>query len=399
MVNPSDQQAIAPSDSAYRPIDVLPPTVSTTGQPIERHPYLRLENIHKQFGAYTALRQIYLDVYPGEFVCLLGPSGCGKTTLLRIVAGLEMQTSGRVIQAGMDISRLPPTNRDFGIVFQSYALFPNLTAAKNIAYGLENARLPKAKIDERVNELLDLVGLDGLEHQYPAQMSGGQQQRVALARALALSPGLLLLDEPLSALDAKVRVRLRTEIAQLQKRLGITTVMVTHDQAEALAMGDRIVVMDRGYIAQVGTAQAIYQRPQTPFVANFIGVMNFLQGTVVAPNQVRCGNLLLEVAATDSDPGTFVAIAIRPEDIRVVPPDSSDRSQPNVLTAVVESLEFLGACYLVTLRPDGNAKTPMLVEISIYVAQTLDLSMDATLTLHLPPQHIRTFPAERHDIA
>nr|WP_216595529.1 ATP-binding cassette domain-containing protein [Myxosarcina sp. GI1] len=200
-------------------------------------PYLQLENVHKQFGDFVALQDIYLDVYPGEFVCLLGPSGCGKTTLLRIIAGLEQQTKGRVIQAGKDVSNFPAAKRDFGIVFQSYALFPNLTAAKNIAYGLENARESRPSIKQKVAELLEMVGLPDIGNKYPAQLSGGQQQRVALARALALSPGLLLLDEPLSALDAKVRVRLRNEISQLQKKLGVTTVMVTHDQEEALAMG------------------------------------------------------------------------------------------------------------------------------------------------------------------
>ena len=212
-------------------------------------PYLQIENVNKTFGNFVALQNVFLDVYPGEFVCLLGPSGCGKTTLLRIIAGLEPQTSGRVIQGGKDVSQLPPSKRDFGIVFQSYALFPNLTAIQNIAYGLENTKRPKTEIRSRVEELLSVVGLEGMGSKYPSQLSGEQQQRVALARALAQSPGLLLLDEPLSALDAKVRVKLRAEIAGLQKRLGITTVMVTHDQTEALAMGDRVVVMDKGYIA------------------------------------------------------------------------------------------------------------------------------------------------------
>lgn len=223
----------------------IPLSPANTPIPEFSRPYLQIENIQKNFGNFVALRDIFLDVYPGEFICLLGPSGCGKTTLLRIICGLETQTSGRVIQAGKDVSRLPASKRDFGIVFQSYALFPNLTAAENIAYGLQNAKKPQREIKTRVEELLELVGLSGMDRKYPAQMSGGQQQRVALARALALSPGLLLLDEPLSALDAQVRIKLRTEISQLQKRLGITTVMVTHDQAEALAMADRIVVMER----------------------------------------------------------------------------------------------------------------------------------------------------------
>ena len=193
-------------------------------------PYLQVRNVSKSFGKVGALDAVSLDVREGEFLFLLGPSGCGKTTLLRIIAGLEEPTAGRVIQAGVDVTKLPPSRRDFGIVFQSYALFPNLTAAQNIAYGLENRRLPKLTVQARVEEMLQLVGLQGYAARYPAQLSGGQQQRVALARALAISPGLLLLDEPLSALDARVRARLRLEVAALQRRLGVTTIMVTHDQ-------------------------------------------------------------------------------------------------------------------------------------------------------------------------
>ncbi|MDP3618425.1 MAG: ATP-binding cassette domain-containing protein, partial [Ramlibacter sp.] len=195
--------------------------------------FLDLRHIRKEFGAFTALHDVSLGIRKGEFVCFLGPSGCGKTTLLRIIAGLEVQTAGEVWQGGRDISRLPPAERDYGIVFQSYALFPNLSVADNVAYGLVNRRTPRADIARRVSELVKLVGLPGSEGKYPAQLSGGQQQRIALARALATSPGLLLLDEPLSALDALERVRLRQEIRALQQKLGVTTIMVTHDQEEA----------------------------------------------------------------------------------------------------------------------------------------------------------------------
>ncbi len=215
--------------------------------------YLKIENVTKKFGDFKALDDVSMEVFEGEFVCFLGPSGCGKTTLLRAIAGLDIQTFGRIEQAGRDISALPPSERDFGIVFQSYALFPNLTVVRNVAYGLENRKLPRAKIKARVGELLKLVGLSGQDNKYPAQLSGGEQQRVALARALATSPGLLLLDEPLSALDARVRVRLRHEIKALQHDLGVTTIMVTHDQEEALTMADRIVVMNQGKIEQIGT--------------------------------------------------------------------------------------------------------------------------------------------------
>ncbi|WP_017301574.1 putative 2-aminoethylphosphonate ABC transporter ATP-binding protein [Nodosilinea nodulosa] len=354
-------------------------------------PYLRIENVHKIFGSFVALKDIYLNVYPGEFVCLLGPSGCGKTTLLRIISGLEQQTQGRVIQGGKDVSKLPPSMRDFGIVFQSYALFPNLTATQNIAYGLENQKLPKGQIATRVKELLDLVGLEGMGHKYPSQLSGGQQQRVALARALALSPGLLLLDEPLSALDAQVRVRLRAEIAELQRRLGITTVMVTHDQAEALAMADRIVVMDKGYIAQVGTPSSIYQHPSSPFVANFIGVMNFLDGVVEAADTVRCGNILLHAPSNEVPVGQAVSIAIRPEDMRVA---DIATDAPNRVEADVVSREFLGAGYRLDLTLSGNARQPITLEISANRARNLNVEALEALSIQLPPEMIRVFPKE-----
>jgi len=364
-----------------------------TSEDDRSQPYLQVENVNKIFGRYVALRDIYLDVYPGEFVCLLGPSGCGKTTLLRIIAGLEQQTSGRVIQGGKDVSRLPPSKRDFGIVFQSYALFPNLTAAQNIAYGLQNAKRPKQEITAKVEELLETVGLEGFGPKYPSQMSGGQQQRIALARALALSPGLLLLDEPLSALDAKVRVKLRAEITQLQKQLGVTAIMVTHDQTEALAMADRIVVMDKGYIAQVGTPRAVYQRPNTPFVANFIGVMNFLPGVTVTAVEVRCGNLQLKTPAEDITPNTQVIVAIRPEDIQVLPASNDSLNLPNVLMTEIEAIEFLGSVYQLALRPDGDTKERLICEISLNEARHLDLVPNSSLRIQLPPDLIRVFPA------
>ncbi len=306
---------------------------------------------------------------------MLGPSGCGKTTLLRIIAGLEQHTSGRIIQDGKDVSNLPPSQRDFGIVFQSYALFPNLTAFQNIAYGLENAKQSKPQIRARVSELLDLVGLAGLEKKYPAQMSGGQQQRVALARALAQSPGLLLLDEPLSALDAKVRVKLRTEIARLQKQLGITTLMVTHDQEEALVMGDRIVVMDKGYIAQVGTPHAVYQQPNTSFVADFIGVMNFLPSRVVQPGQVCCGELILNVPQRGITGSKQITVAIRPEDILPLTNDTANANLPNILTGTIDDIEFLGSSYLVNLHLPDSSQEKLTVNLSINQVRNIDLTI------------------------
>ena len=250
-------------------------------------PYLRIERLTKQFGAFAALKDISLDIFPGEFVCFLGPSGCGKTTLLRAIAGLDIQTSGRIFQGNKEISTLPASRRDFGIVFQSYALFPNLTVAANVGYGLVSRGLPKVEIRTRVEELLRLVGLPDAGRKYPAQLSGGQQQRIAVARALALSPGLLLLDEPLSALDARVRTYLRSEIRRLHLRLGVTTIMVTHDQEEALTMADRIVVMNHGVIEQIGTPTEVYRKPASAFVADFVGTTNFLPGVVVDARHVR----------------------------------------------------------------------------------------------------------------
>lgn len=267
--------------------------------PDQEGAYLQISGLWKAFGEFLALKDISLTIEESEFVCFLGPSGCGKTTLLRAIAGLDLQTSGEIIQAGQDISLLPPAERDFGIVFQSYALFPNLTIEKNIAFGLENAGLAKSAIAARVTELLELVGLPDQGKKYPAQLSGGQQQRIALARAIAMSPGLLLLDEPLSALDAKVRVHLRHEVKDLQRKLGITTVMVTHDQEEALSMADRIVVMNHGVIEQIGSPTEIYREPETLFVADFIGEMNQIPAVTQAaadpgPKFIKIGDLAVQ---------------------------------------------------------------------------------------------------------
>src|SRR4051794_39786205 len=303
--------------------------------------FLRIRNLEKRFGAFTALKDIDLDVAKSEFVCFLGPSGCGKTTLLRAIAGLDPQTSGTIEIGGRDVSNLPPAARDFGIVFQSYALFPNLTVAANVGYGLVNRRAGRPELDRRVAELLALVGLPEQGAKYPAQLSGGQQQRVALARALATSPGLLLLDEPLSALDARVRLRLRDEIRSLQRRLGVTTIMVTHDQEEALAMADRIVVMNQGVIDQVGMPLEIYRAPATPFVADFVGSMTFLDAEISGADRLRIGTL--EIICADAARfihGSPVRLGLRPEEVRV---RNLDASTPNAIDATVIGLDFLGA--------------------------------------------------------
>ena len=249
--------------------------------------YLSVENINKYFGNFQALKNVSFGVKEGEFVCILGPSGCGKTTLLRVIAGLESQSEGLINQNNKDISLLPPDQRDFGIVFQSYALFPNLSVKNNISFGLKTRKQNKETIDKRVDELLELVGLSDHINKFSAQLSGGEQQRVALARALAPSPGLLLLDEPLSALDAKVRQYLRLEIKNLQRQLGVTTIMVTHDQEEALTMADRIILMNNGVIEQEGSPQDLYSKPKTAFSANFIGTTILFKAKRFSENSLK----------------------------------------------------------------------------------------------------------------
>lgn len=321
--------------------------------------YLVIENLSKRFGDFIALKDVDLNIIEGEFVCFLGPSGCGKTTLLRAIAGLDLQSSGRIYQAGKDVSVLPPSERDFGIVFQSYALFPNLTVAKNVAYGLENRKTPKNQINARVDELLELIGMSEKAESFPSNLSGGQQQRVALARALATSPSLLLLDEPLSALDAKVRAFLRHEIKQLQRQLGVTTVMVTHDQEEALTMADRIVVIKDGYVEQIGTPNEIYQQPKTQFVADFIGTMNFFDAQVIDSDQVKIDQLMF-MLESDSEflQGDQVIAAIRPEEFII-----TDASNVSAFQAQIKEIEFLGNFVRVLLCCDQMPEQSFVMSV------------------------------------
>ncbi len=357
-----------------------------------RLPYLTVTGLEKRFGTFTALSDIDLEIRDGEFVCFLGPSGCGKTTLLRAIAGLDRQTRGTIIQAGRDISHLPPAQRDYGIVFQSYALFPNLTVAENIGYGLVNRRMDRRAIAARVEELLGLIGLLGSGPKYPAQLSGGQQQRVALARALATRPGLLLLDEPLSALDARVRLRLRGEIRDLQRRLGVTTIMVTHDQEEAISVADRIVVMNNGRIEQVASPETIYRSPSTLFVAGFVGTMNFLTGVRSAPGRVRLGAFDLRVpddsAFASGQPCTACA---RPEDfiIRNVGHDT-----PNAIEATIEATEFLGAVVRARLKAPLLPQAPLVADFSLNAMTDLGLAPGRSVTVALPPERIRIFAGQ-----
>ncbi len=345
--------------------------------------YLDLRGICKEFGSFTALKSVDLRIHRGEFVCFLGPSGCGKTTLLRIIAGLEVQTRGEIWQDGRDVSRLPPAQRDYGIVFQSYALFPNLTVADNVAYGLVNRKTPRDQVRQKVADLVKLVGLPGSEGKYPGQLSGGQQQRIALARALATSPGLLLLDEPLSALDALERVRLRGEIRALQQKLGVTTIMVTHDQEEALAVADRIVVMNHGVIEQVGTPRDVYREPASPFVADFVGKANVIPGEVRG-GTLHAGSFRLPAEGADRP----VRLYLRPEDVLARPIAEGD---PHVFDASIEKIEFLGSYCHVHVSTPALAPQGLMVYLSLNYLAEQSLQVGSPLRLRLLEDRVRVF--------
>jgi putative spermidine/putrescine transport system ATP-binding protein len=317
-------------------------------------PFLSIQHVRKSFGTTTVVQDFNLDVEPGEFVSFLGPSGCGKTTVLRMVAGFEEPSAGKIVVGGKDITRLKPNQRNVGMVFQAYALFPNLTVAQNIAFGLKVAGMPKADSDRRVAEMLDIIKLPQMGDRYPYQLSGGQQQRIALARALAPKPKLLLLDEPLSALDAKVRVSLREEIRSIQKKLGITTIFVTHDQEEALSISDRIAVMYGGRAEQVGTPFEIYNRPATKFVANFVGTLNVLEGTVTdaASGTVRVNSeeVSMKGKLNGSKSGDTLSLALRPEAISLGRQPGRDSS----LSGEISEVHFLGSVIRVRVGIGGS---------------------------------------------
>ncbi len=311
--------------------------------------FLEIKDISKNYGANAVVRNVDLNIDKGEFISLLGPSGCGKTTVLRMIAGFETPTQGTINIDNEDITTINTARRNIGMVFQAYALFPNMTVANNIAFGLKIAGRSSAEIKMRVAEMLDLVKLPALGDRYPYQLSGGQQQRIALARALAISPRVLLLDEPLSALDAKIRVSLREEIRSVQRKLGITTVFVTHDQEEALSMSDRVVVMSEGRIEQLGTPLEIYNQPRTRFVASFVGTLTILSAKIIdsaARRLTICDQPVKSKLSPEGKTGQEISVALRPEAIRIGKPGANS----NNLNANVIDINFLGSIMRVKVR-------------------------------------------------
>ncbi len=325
--------------------------------------FLDLKHIKKKYGSFTALEDINLRIKRGELVCLLGPSGCGKTTLLRIIAGLEKPTSGEVYINGVNATSFPPSRRNFGIVFQSYALFPNMTVRQNIAFGLRNKHLSKPDLNKKIMDILEQVNLTSQVDKYPMQLSGGQQQRIALARALVVSPDFLLLDEPLSALDAKVREKVRKEIRSLQQKLGITTIMVTHDQEEALTMADTIVVMNNACIMQQGAPVEVYDNPSSSFVADFIGSINFFTGNLSKNANITMDKQLEEKLLSA---GPLGLKACRPEDIEIV----EERSL-NSFNVKIHTIEFHGYGYRLwlSLMEDEMALNNEYLSFDIYAEE------------------------------
>ena len=363
--------------------------------------FLELENVTKRFGQVTAVDDITLAVEQGEFLTLLGPSGCGKTTILRMIAGFEIPTSGNILLDGDDITNRPASKRPMGMVFQSYALFPHMSAAQNIAFGLTIKHAAKDAIQRRVAELLELVGLGDKGRSYPHQLSGGQQQRIALARALAVEPKVLLLDEPLSALDAKVRVSLRNEIRRIQQQLKMTAIYVTHDQEEALAISDRIAVMARGHIEQLGQPEEIYSNPQSVFAATFVGNSNQFRGVLTSASEGLCqvSSYTLHVPPqTDMRNGESIMVVVRPEEMTIAgtgeaPAPGIDASMngagtSNQIAGVIELRTFLGPFTRFHVRTGEEsvltADVPSQQARGYAVAQHVTLSFPASACQVLP---------------
>jgi putrescine transport system ATP-binding protein len=333
---------------------------NASGRPVDRaREYVRIEHVSKKFGDFVAVDNVSLSVLKGEIFCLLGGSGCGKTTLLRMLAGFETPTGGRIFIDGQDMADIPPYERPANMMFQSYALFPHMTVEKNVAFGLEQEKLPRAEIDRRVGEMLDIVRLGEFARRKPHQLSGGQRQRVALARALVKRPKLLLLDEPLGALDKKLREKTQFELINIQEQLGVTFIVVTHDQEEAMTLATRIGVMDRGEIVQVGTPTDIYEYPTSKFVADFIGSVNMFEGKLIEdePDHVRIVSPeLSSVVYVDhgisSAPGASVWVAIRPEKIDIS--RTAPASTENTVKGVVKEIAYMGDMSVYLVRIDNG---------------------------------------------
>jgi putative spermidine/putrescine transport system ATP-binding protein len=353
--------------------------------------FLELTNISKVFGQAAAVQDFNLKVERGEFVSFLGPSGCGKTTTLRMVAGFEIPTAGTIRVGSDDVTNKPPQKRNTGMVFQSYALFPNMTVADNIGFGLKIAKKPASEIKKRAEEMLTLIHMPGLGNRYPYQLSGGQQQRVALARALAFSPQVLLLDEPLSALDAKIRVVLRQEIRSIQRKLGITTIYVTHDQEEALSLSDRVVVMNNGRMEQVGTPFEIYNFPKTEFVAQFVGTLNSLTAEVrdgaIGKLMVDRQEIQAALPLDGAQVGERVSISLRPERVSLY----SEVQKANVMECTLENITFLGSIVRMQVRTGENVffadtfNNPFLELPKIGEKIKITFSKEAVLVLRNSP--------------
>jgi putative spermidine/putrescine transport system ATP-binding protein len=353
--------------------------------------FLDLSHVQKRFGTFTAVEDFDLSAHRGEFISFLGPSGCGKTTTLRMIAGFEYPDSGSIRIDGRDVTGLSPNKRNVGMVFQAYALFPNMTVADNVGFGMRIKKQPKAAIQKRVGELLELINMPEKADRYPYQLSGGQQQRVALARALAIEPQVLLLDEPLSALDAKIRVALRHEIRAIQRQLGITTVYVTHDQEEALELSDRVVVMNAGRIEQVGTPFQIYNFPATAFVASFVGTLNAVQARLAAGDRrvSLAGAEISTASEVGGAPGDLVTVAIRPEMITFDGTGAADGH--NRLPATVDDVAFLGAVVRVrTMLGDGSS-----VSVDTFNNPNLAVPEAGTsVILRFPPEACLVLPRD-----
>ena len=357
--------------------------------------YVEVRGLIKRFGSLPAVDEISLDVEPHEIVALLGPSGCGKTTTLRCIAGLETPTSGQISIAGQVVfsakKNIPPESRDIGMVFQSYAIWPHMTVFKNVSYGLEMRGRPKSEIREKVIGILELVGLPGMEGRYPSQLSGGQQQRVALARSLVAEPKILLFDEPLSNLDAKLREHMRIELKDLIKRVGITSIYVTHDQVEAMAIADRIVLMDRGKIVQLGNARELYERPSSGFIAEFLGSINFLKARVVEPKGSETTTGLVKAVfdngceilfpAPSSLTAREVTLGLRPEHVQLY---KEPKEGPNLWRAVVKKQVYMGSIIQVFAE---IGQTTLRIQTSLEVSREgegIFLGIDPQRVIYIP---------------